>query len=61
MTATIEIDYGKPITYTLPQLETKAMTFLNQSKRYKHMSAKDTKELAELKDRAADRLARNLI
>lgn len=57
----VEVDYGKPMTYTLAELETKAMTFLNESKRYKKMSAKDKKELAELKARAADRLARNLI
>jgi len=57
----MEIAYGQPMTYTLAQLETKAMTFLNESKRYKKMSAKDKKELAKLKARAADRLARNLI
>jgi hypothetical protein len=57
----MEIDYGQPMTYTLAQLETKAMTFLNESKRYKKMSAKDKKELAELKARAADRLVKNLI
>ena len=61
MTEKIPIDYGQPMTYTMAQLETKAMTFLNESKRYKNMSATDKKELAELKARAADRLARNLI
>jgi hypothetical protein len=57
----IEIDYGQPMTYTLVQLETKSMTFLNESKRYKNMSVKDKKELAALKARAAERLAKNLI
>jgi hypothetical protein len=37
------------------------MTFLNESKKYRKMSAKDKKELAELKARAANRLARSLI
>jgi hypothetical protein len=36
----IPIDYGQPMTYTLNQLETKAITFLNESKRYKNMSVK---------------------
>jgi hypothetical protein len=49
------------MTYTRAQLETKAMTFLKQSKRYKNMSASYMRELAELKARAAERLARNLI
>jgi len=57
----VEVDYGTPMTYTLAELETKAMTFLNESKHYKKMSANDQKELAELKTRTADRLARNLI
>gem|GEM_PF-2550272 len=57
----IPIYYGKPVTYTLAQLETMAMTFLNESKQYKKMSAKDKKELAQLKAEAAERLARNLI
>jgi hypothetical protein len=61
MVEKIPIDYGTPMTYTLNQLEERAMTFLNESKRYKNMSAKDKKELAELKARAAERLARNLI
>jgi len=57
----VEVDYSQPMTYTLAALETQAMTFLNESKRYKKMSSKDKKELAEFKARAADRLARNLI
>ena len=57
----IPIDYGQSITYTLNQLETKAITFLNESNRYKNMSAKGKKELGELKVRAADRPVRNLI
>jgi len=57
----VEVDYGQPMTYTLAELETKAMTFLNENKKDRKMSAKDKKELAELKARAADRFARNLI
>jgi hypothetical protein len=49
------------VTYTLAQLEERAMTFLNESKRYKNMSAKDKKELAALKARAAKREAENSI
>jgi len=61
MVEKIPIDYGQPVNYTLNQLETKAMTFLNESKRYKNMSAKDKKELAALKARAAKREAESLI
>ena len=57
----IEVDYGEPMTYTLAQLEAQAMTFLQESKRYKHMSAQDKQELAALKARAAKREAENLI
>ena len=57
----IEVDYGEPMTYTLAQLEEQAMTFLQESKRYKNMSAQDKQELAALKARAAKREAENLI
>ena len=57
----IPVDYGQPMIYTMAELEAKAMTFLKQSKRYKNMSTKDKKEPAELKARAPERLARNLI
>ena len=57
----IEVDYGEPLTYTLAQLEERAMTFLQESKRYKNMSAQDKRELAALKARAAKREAKNLI
>ena len=49
----IEVDYGEPMTYTMAQLEAQAMTFLQESKRYKNMSAQDKQELAALKARAA--------
>ena len=57
----IEVDYGEPMTYTLAQLEAQAMTFLQESKIYKHMRARDKQELAALKARAAKREAENLI
>ena len=57
----IEVDYGEPMTYSLAQLEERAMTFLKGDKRYKNMPVKDMKETARLKAEAAKREAENLI
>jgi hypothetical protein len=56
----IEMFRGEPMLYTLKELEAKAISFLQESKRYKNMSARDKKELARMKALAASRLANNL-
>jgi hypothetical protein len=57
----IEIFRGEPTLYTLKELEAKAISFLQESKRYKNMSARDKKELARMKALAASRLANSLM
>jgi hypothetical protein len=41
-------------------METKAITFLNESKRYKNMSVKDKKELVEFESEGSRSLCKEL-
>ena len=53
----IPVYMGDPVTYSLTDLEVKALTFLKGRK----MSPKDKTDLAKLKAKAAKRYAENLI
>lgn len=59
----IPVYLGTPVTYTIPELETKALNFLKENKRkmYSAMSRKERKSLVNLKARAAMRQAENLM
>ena len=48
-------------TYTLQQLESKALTFLRESKCCKNMPLSDKKELARMKATAASRSVESLV
>ena len=56
------MDYGEPMTYSLAQLESQSNDLSQREQEVQeHASAKDMKELAALKARAAKREAESLI
>jgi hypothetical protein len=59
----IPVYMGEPVTYTIPELEVKALDFLKvkYGKKYRNMDQKEMKETALLKAKAAKRYAENLI